>query len=81
MLLVAGEPGELVLDVARLQAGLTEQRAQARTDRMRVRSDLRDLDHVVLVLGVLARGLAALDRVDEQQDDHDREGDQADQAQ
>src|SRR6266516_1510820 len=47
---------------------------------MRVRRALRDLGHVVRVLGVLARGLAPLDRVDEQQDDHDREGEQPDQA-
>ena len=80
-LLLAREPGDLLLELRALHAGGEQVLAELAPDLLRRRRDLRDLRHVALVGAGLAARLAALDPEDEQDDDQDREGDQADQAQ
>src|SRR5262249_45961333 len=79
-LLLAREPGDLLLELRFLLALREQHLVELLADLLRGAGDLGDLAHVVLVGLLLARLLAALDPEDEQDDDQDREGDQADEA-
>jgi hypothetical protein len=80
-LLLLDEPGQLLLQLGRLDPGCRQHVAELAPDAVRVAADGRDVGHVVAVRVPLLVLLAALRPEEQQDDDQDRERDQAQQAQ